>query len=149
MFQDDKTDKEIFDETNDRFETIKNMAVTNTVKETEVKINKTSKPEATEPVFSTKEEKEEFNKWYYETTKKSNGKKKGELYDVPSKCDWEENGHMYKQLRPISEVSDKQKPSTTTFDSSSILFYLQAVFILLIAGHKSLNTNLLKIAKHS
>ena len=56
---------------------------------------------------------------------------------------------MYKQLHPISEVSDKQNPSTTTFDSSSVLFYLQAVFILLIAGHKSLNNNLLKFAKHS
>ena len=64
MFQDDKTDKEISDEFNRRFEKIKNVAVNNAVKENEVTINKTSKPEAIEPVFSTKEDREEFNTWY-------------------------------------------------------------------------------------
>ena len=64
------------------------MAVTNSVRETEVKIDKTSKPEAVEPVFSTKEDTEEFNQWYYDKINTSNGKKKVELYDVPSKCDW-------------------------------------------------------------
>ena len=72
------------------------MAVNKAVKENEVKINKTSEPEAIEPVFSTKEEREEFNEWYYGKINKSNGKKKGEMYDVPSKCDLEENDHMYK-----------------------------------------------------
>ena len=115
----------------------------------EVKINKTSKPEVIEPVFSTEEDREEFNKWYNDTLEKSSAKKKVGLYDVPSKYDWEENDTMNKQLHSTSEVSDQQKLSATTPDSSSILFYLQAVFILLIAGHKSLNNNLLKFAKHS
>ena len=72
---------------------------------------------------------------------------KVELYDVPSKYDWEESGPMYKQLHSTSEASVQQKLSPTTPDSSSILCYLQAVFILLIAGHKSLSNDLAKIAK--
>ena len=91
----------------------------------EVKINKISKPEVIEPVFSTEEDREEFNKWYDDTLKKSRAKKKVELYDVPSKYDWEESGPMYKQLHSTSEASVQQKLSPTTPDSSSILFYLK------------------------
>ena len=42
----DKTNKEISDESTERFETIKDMAVINSVKDNEVKNNLASKPEA-------------------------------------------------------------------------------------------------------
>ena len=71
-----KTDQELSDEVTDRFERIQSVATSRSPKEnTEVNVVKTAKPDVTEGVFSTREDTQEFNRWYYDQIAKSSGKR--------------------------------------------------------------------------
>ena len=138
----------MFEEINQRFEVVKNVAVTNSGTENEVNVDVviTTKPEETEPVFSTWEDTQEFNKWYYHTIAKSRGKSKVELYDIPNKYKWEENEVMYKQLNRPDKVF-KPNYYVNGFNISTVLCYLQVYVMLLVAVHKSVNDKMTDIVR--
>ena len=145
-----KTDKEISDDVTRRFEKLQNVAISSSTKDTtEVNGDKIVKSDNIEPVFSTKEDTQNFNQWYYDHISKTSGKTKPKLYDVPSECRLDLNDKMYKQWQNNAEVPEQQNISQTYSDSPSTLCYLQALLMLLIAVHKSLSEKMVEVVNIS